>query len=91
MGGKKVSLVLSSGGARGIAHIAIIDELIAREYEIVSVAGTSMGAFVGGVYASGNLELLKEWMYTLKPVTLLNCSIFIQLTDWLKGERIFQN
>ena len=91
MGGKKVSLVLSSGGARGIAHIAIIDELIAREYEIVSVAGTSMGAFVGGVYASGNLELLKEWMYTLKPVDIVKLFDFSFSSNGLvKGERIFQ-
>ncbi len=46
---QKVALVLSGGGARGIAHIGVIDELEKRGYEISSVAGTSMGSLIGGV------------------------------------------
>ena len=55
MGRKKrtVALVLGSGGARGLAHIGIIEELLNRGYEITSVSGTSMGALVGGIYAAG--------------------------------------
>ena len=54
MGRKKrtVALVLGSGGARGLAHIGIIEELLNRGYEITSVSGTSMGALVGGIYAA---------------------------------------
>ena len=62
---KKVALVLSGGGARGIAHIGAIEELEKQGYEISSVAGTSMGAVVGGVYAAGKLEEFKDWMLTL--------------------------
>lgn len=58
--GKRVALVLSGGGARGIAHIGAIEELQARGYEITSVAGTSMGAMVGGALAAGKLEELKR-------------------------------
>ena len=59
---KKVALVLSGGGARGLAHIGVIEELEKQGYEISSIAGTSMGALVGGVYASGKLQQFKEWI-----------------------------
>ncbi|HNW49745.1 MAG TPA: patatin-like phospholipase family protein [Prolixibacteraceae bacterium] len=87
---KKVSLVLSSGGARGLAHIAVIDELEKRGYEIASIAGTSMGAFVGGIYASGNLNIFKEWMYSLKTIEIVKLfDITLSNNGLLKGERLF--
>ena len=52
---KNIALVLSSGGARGMAHIGIIEELEKHGYKITSIAGTSMGALVGGIYAAGQL------------------------------------
>ncbi len=62
---QKVALVLSGGGARGIAHIGVIEELEKRGYEISSIAGTSMGSLIGGAYASGTMQELKEWFYSL--------------------------
>jgi NTE family protein len=56
---KTVSLVLSSGAAKGIAHIGVIEELERQGFKIKSIAGTSMGALVGGIYASGNLKIYK--------------------------------
>ena len=50
---KNIALVLSSGGARGFAHIGAIKMLEQQGYNITSVAGASMGALVGGIYASG--------------------------------------
>ena len=47
-----VSLVLGSGGARGLAHIGVIQWLTENGYAIRSIAGTSMGALVGGIYAT---------------------------------------
>ena len=44
-----ISLVLGSGGARGYAHVGVIEELLAQGYDIRSVAGSSMGALVGGI------------------------------------------
>ena len=64
----KISLVLGSGGARGYAHIGVIEALEARGYEIVSVSGCSMGALVGGVYACGKLAEYKEWVLKLAPL-----------------------
>ena len=62
---KQVSLVLSGGGARGIAHIGVLEELERRGYKIHSVVGTSMGALVGGVYALGKLDEFKKWLFKL--------------------------
>ena len=53
---KEVALVLSTGGARGLAHIGAIDQLNEMGYHIHSVAGTSIGALIGGMYAAGRLE-----------------------------------
>jgi NTE family protein len=63
--GRKVALVLSGGGARGIAHIGVIEELEKRGYNITSIAGTSMGSLIGGAYAAGKMDELKNWIYTL--------------------------
>jgi NTE family protein len=88
---KKVSLVLSSGGARGIAHIAVIDELEKRGYEIVSIAGTSAGAMIGGIYASGNLDVFKNWMKSLTAIEIVKLFDFSFSSNGLvKGEKIFQ-
>lgn len=62
---KRVALVLGSGGARGYAHIGVIDELEARGYEVVVISGCSMGALVGGVYAAGMLEGYRNWVCKL--------------------------
>ena len=61
----RIALVLGSGGARGYAHIGIIDELKARGHQIVAISGTSMGALVGGLEASGCLEEFREWATSL--------------------------
>lgn len=59
---KTVSLVLGSGGARGMAHIGVIKCLEEHGYRIESVSGCSMGALVGGFYAAGKLESYTEWL-----------------------------
>jgi NTE family protein len=66
-----VALALGSGGARGYAHIGVIDELHDRGYEIVGVAGSSMGALVGGLQAAGRLDEFTEWARSLTQVAIL--------------------
>ena len=61
----RVALALGSGGARGYAHIGVINELQERGHQIVSVAGSSMGAVVGGVFAAGRLDSYTEWVLGL--------------------------
>lgn len=62
----KIALVLGSGGARGYAHLGVIDELLARGHEIVSISGCSMGALVGGFYAAGALEEFRDFVLPLR-------------------------
>lgn len=62
---KTVALALGSGGARGYAHIGVIDEVRERGWEIVGVAGTSMGAVIGGLYAANRLDEYRDWVTTL--------------------------
>lgn len=69
--GNKVALVLGSGGARGYAHIGVIDALEARGYEVIAIAGCSMGALVGGVYAAGKLAEYREWVTQLDYLDVL--------------------
>lgn len=68
---KDIALVLSSGGARGLAHIGAIEELEAHGYHVTSVAGCSMGALVGGIFAAGKLEEFRMWMKEVDRWTLL--------------------
>jgi len=67
----RVALALGSGGARGYAHIGVIQELQERGYEIVGIAGSSMGALVGGVQAAGRLSELADWATSLTQRTIL--------------------
>ncbi len=69
--GNKVALILGSGGARGYAHIGVIDALEARGYEVIAIAGCSMGALVGGVYAAGKLEEYRDWVCQLDYLDVL--------------------
>ena len=86
---QKVALVLSGGGARGIAHIGVIEELEKQGFEISSVAGTSMGAVVGGVYALGKMEEYKNWLYSLDKIKLFSLVDFTFSTQGLvKGDKL---
>ena len=84
-----VSLVLGSGGARGLAHIGVIQWLTRNGYDIRSIAGSSMGALVGGIYAANKLEIYAEWVLALERMQV------VRLLDpafgragLFKGERI---
>ncbi len=63
--GERVAVALGAGGARGYAHIGALQVLRERGYEVVALAGTSMGALVGGVTAAGVLEPYTEWALSL--------------------------
>lgn len=88
---KDVALVLSSGGARGLAHIGAIEELEAQGYRITSIAGCSMGALIGGVYAAGKLKEFREWMKTVDRKKMLELTDFsLSINHIAKGSRILE-
>ncbi len=86
---KDIALVLSSGGPRGLAYIGAIEELLSRGYGIHSVAGSSMGSLVGGVYAAGKLEEFKEWITTLNGWSVFSLmDISLSKNHFVKGDKI---
>ena len=88
---QKVALVLSMGGARGIAHIGVIEELLRHNFEITSIAGSSMGAMVGAMYASGKLEECKEWLYSWDKRKMWKLADLTLSRDGLvKGDRFIK-
>jgi len=88
---RTVSLVLGSGGARGLAHIGVIQWLEQHGYSIRSIAGSSMGALVGGIYAAGQLETYGSWVRALSKRDVMQLLDFaFSLSGIFSGERIMQ-
>jgi NTE family protein len=86
---KNVALALASGGPRGFAFIGAIEELLKRGYRITSIAGTSAGSLVGGIYAAGGLQDFKEWLFGLDPLKVVSLMDFTVSKQYLvKGERV---
>lgn len=86
---KDIALVLSSGGARGLAHIGVIEELEAQGFHISSIAGTSMGALIGGIYAAGKLQEFREWMKSIDKRKMIELTdLSFSLNHLVKGNRI---
>ena len=86
---KTVSLVLGSGGARGLAHIGIIHWLEQNGYAIKSVSGCSMGALVGGVYAAGKLDDFENWIRAITKVEIVTLLDLAWKTSGLvKGDKV---
>ncbi|SIR85714.1 NTE family protein [Aquipseudomonas alcaligenes] len=86
---KKVALVLGSGGARGYAHIGVIEALEARGYEIGCIAGCSMGAVVGGIYAAGKLDEYRQWTESLDYLDVLRLLDVSFRLGAIRGEKVF--
>ena len=86
---KKVALVLGSGGARGYAHIGVIEELEARGYEIGCIAGCSMGAVIGGIYAAGKLPQYRDWISSLDYLDVLRLLDVSFRLGAIRGEKVF--
>ncbi len=86
---KTVSLVLGSGGARGMAHVGVIEYLLEQGYEIRCISGASIGALVGGIYATGRLDLFRDWLLALSKTDVLRYLDFsFSGTALFRGEKI---
>jgi NTE family protein len=88
-GGKRIALVLGSGGARGLAHIGIIQHIESLGHEVVYISGCSMGALVGGIYAAGQLEPYTEWARKMRKSDLFSLlDLAFGWTGLFKGDRL---
>lgn len=86
---KTVSLVLGSGGARGLAHIGVIHWLEEHNYKISSISGCSIGALVGGIYAAGKLEEFEHWVRAVTKIDMFNLlDLSWQSSGLVKGDKI---
>jgi NTE family protein len=86
---KTVSLVLGSGGARGLAHIGVIHWLEENDFKIGSIVGCSIGAVIGGVYAAGKLNEYEQWVRSITKIdifTLLDLSW--EKSGLVRGDKI---
>lgn len=88
---KNVALVLSGGGARGMAHIGVIEALTDQGFNITSIAGTSIGSVIGGVYISGNMEGFRDWVTSVSKFDIIKLMDFaISKSGFIKGEKVFK-
>jgi len=86
---KTVSLVLASGGARGLAHIGVIQWLEENNYDIRSISGSSIGALIGGIYACGKLDVYEEWVRAISKLNIVRLlDISWGKQGLVEGERI---
>lgn len=86
---KTVSLVLGSGGARGLTHIGTIDELVRNGFDIKAISGSSMGALIGGIYAMGKLDVYTRWVTGLERRDVIRLlDLTFGRSGLIKGDRI---
>ncbi len=89
--GRKVSLVLGSGGARGLAHIGVIRWLTEHDYDIVAVSGSSVGALVGGIHAAGKLDEFEKWVRAIRTRDIFKLlDLSFDRDGLVRGERIIE-
>lgn len=87
---KKIGLALGSGGARGWAHIGAIRALEEAGIKIDYIAGTSIGAFVGGIYAVDQLDELEEFVKEIDWKTIISLlDVEFPNQGLLDGDKIY--
>jgi len=101
----KVGLALGSGGAKGISHIAVIEYILALGIPVDMIAGSSIGAVIGAVFCTGNLDRFKKDLLDLSRTEMLSLfdpvlprSGFLRgrkfidfLSDYIPGDALIQD
>jgi NTE family protein len=86
----RVAVALGAGGARGYAHIGVLEVLEERGYDVISIAGSSMGALVGGLYAAGGMRSYADWVSRLTHRDVLRLyDLAARGPGAIRGERVF--
>ncbi len=90
MARKKIGLALSSGAARGLAHVGVLEALERNDIPIDLIAGSSIGAIVGAFYAAGkDLGVIKKAVMSLNRRQMLSLADFtIPTRGFIKGKKI---
>ena len=87
----RVALVLGSGGARGYAHIGVIQVLREAGVEIAAIAGSSMGAVIGGLHAAGTLDEYTDRVVGMSRLEVLRLmDVTPSAPGAIRGDRVFQ-
>ena len=87
--GKNISLVLGSGGARGLAHIGVIRWLEENGYRIASVTALPICALIGGIYAAGKLDNYEQWVRAIRKIDMVSLlDLSFARGGFVKGEKI---
>lgn len=84
-----LALALGSGSAKGWAHIGVLQELEAMGIRPKVVCGTSIGALVGAVYVSGQLDAFADWVQKLTVRDVFGLMDFSFSGGVVKGEKLF--
>ncbi len=88
---KKAVLILSSGGARGLTQIGVIEELEKAGFEITAIAGSSIGSLIGGFYAAGKLDAYHEWVEKLDRIDIMRYfDVAFNSRGFIKGDKIMK-
>ena len=87
---RTAAVVLGSGGARGYAHIGALEVIASRGFDIVAISGCSMGALVGGLYASGHIEQYRDWVLTLRQRDVFRLvDLSLSSMGAIRGDKLF--
>ena len=86
---RQVALVLGSGAARGLAHIGVLQWLEEHGFHITTLAGASIGALVGGVYAAGALTEFRRWVCALDEIDVVRMlDVSLSVRGLLRGDKL---
>lgn len=89
--GKKIGLVLGAGGARGFAHLGVLEELEKNGIEVDLIVGSSIGSIVGAFYADyGDVQQLKSKLLNLKNKDILDFSFFNSMQFFFNTKAPFE-
>lgn len=90
MTNQTAAVVLGSGGARGYAHVGALEVIEESGFDVIAVAGCSMGALVGGVYAAGHLDDYREWVLKLRQRDVLRLvDLSLSSMGAIRGDKLF--
>lgn len=87
---KSVSLILGSGGTRGLAHIGVIRWLKDNGYNIESISGCSIGSLVGGFYAAGKLDAYVKWLEDIDTISMFKLLDFKGSGGLVSGDKLIE-